>query len=182
MKMSIYPDKEKCLEMLKEYGTPPHVIRHCTAVAGVAVKTAKELNKHGFDLDTDLVMCAGMLHDIARKENDHPAVGAAYLREKGLDRAADIVKVHMRYPITKNVYESTETDMVCLGDRTVCEDEYVGVDKRMEYIINKAKRNAGDEVDKVVAIILEKKEELKQYISDIEKIIGMSFDELIRGK
>ena len=167
--------------MLHAYGTPPHVIAHCTAVADVAVKVAEALNEHDFHLNVPLILCAGMLHDIARKEKDHPKVGADYLQAKGLPLAADIVRDHMKRPITEDVYASTEADLVCLGDRTVLEDHYVGPDRRMAYIIDKVRRRSGEDTDKITAIILEKKADLKRCIAALEEIIGMSMNDLIQG-
>ncbi len=48
--------------------------------------------------------------------------------------------------------------MVCLGDRLVMEDRYVGLDSRIEYIIDKARRNGIRK--KPIPIILEKKKTL----------------------
>ena len=33
-----HPDKNECLQVLAEYGTPAHVVGHCKSVAAVACK------------------------------------------------------------------------------------------------------------------------------------------------
>lgn len=171
-----HPTKEECQRLLVFYGTPVHVQGHCKAVANVAYTTARELNKHGFNFDLDLIMAAGMLHDIARLEDKHWEAGARIAEKHGYKQEADIIKVHMTYSPFSPLNTATETDFVCLGDRTVKEDKYVGLDERIEYIIDKAARNGHPEAK---PIILEKKKDTKRFINEIEEVIGMSLDELM---
>ena len=77
------------------------------------------------------------------------------------------------HPIT----QATETDLVCLADRLVKEDRYVGIDERVQYIIDKAVRNGHPEAE---PRILEKKEELKEFVHGIEVEIHMTVDELMK--
>ena len=174
-----YPSREKCVEYLNEYGTPEHVIGHCKAVADVAVTVGKRLNEKGLKLNIGLIEAAGLTHDLARVEDKHWEVAANFLCKKGYESVADIVKVHMYYPQFSKPEETTETDLVCLGDRTVKEDKYVGVEERMAYIINKAQRNSGD--PEVIERILEKKKQLISYINGLEKIMGVSLEQLMKG-
>ena len=174
--MKEYPGREECLKMLKEYGTPAHVVGHCNAVAGVATAVGKRLNDKGFNLNIGLIEAAGLTHDIARVRDKHWEVAAKYLRNIGYDKVADIVEVHMFYPEFSKAEETNETDLVCLGDRTVKEDKYVGV----EDIIAKADRYSGNEKEEVVAKILKKKQQLIKYIDDLEKIMEISLDDLMR--
>lgn len=178
MKQS-HPSRQECLRILEEYKTPPHVIRHCMAVADTALKVAAALNEHGYQLDLELIEAAGSLHDIARKEEEHWNRGAEIAESLGLFQEADIIRVHMHYSPFSPVDEITETDMVCLGDRTVKEDEYVGLDKRMEYILEKAKKGGRPNS---VERILEKREETREFVRGIEKVIGMTLDQLMKGE
>ncbi|QHI73758.1 hypothetical protein [Aminipila terrae] len=50
-----YLTVEECSELLKKYDTPPHVIRHCEAVADAAVRLAAALNEKGSHLDIELI-------------------------------------------------------------------------------------------------------------------------------
>ena len=61
-----HPDRQECLRLLKEYGTPEHVIRHCMAVADTAVRIGRALNEHGYHLDLELIQAAALIYDIAR--------------------------------------------------------------------------------------------------------------------
>ena len=127
-------------------------------------------------LDIELTQSAGLLHDMARVEDNHWDVAADFCLEHGLRDEAKIIRIHMMYEFTRDAMHLTEGDMVCLGDRLVLEDKYVGIDERMDYIIAKAERR-GDTTAK--PIILRKKEETKVLLRQIEDRIGMSIDELL---
>ena len=173
--MKNYPNYEECLAILHGYPTPEHVIGHCFAVAATARCLARALNEKGFDLDVDLTFAAGMLHDIARVHEDHQKVGADYIRELGWPDVADIIAVHMTYPKFNEPEETDETDLVCLGDRVCKFDQYVGVDERMEYIIDKHHRDP-----KVEARIYANKHFITDYIAGLEAILGRSVDEILK--
>ena len=173
-----HPTVEECERLLDEYGTPEHVRRHCREVARVAVTISKALNERGSGLDAELVLAAGMLHDIARTEDRHWDVGADIMEKLGYEEEGRIIRAHMKYPGFSPLDKVTETDMVCLGDRLVKEDSYVGLDARMDYIIDKAKRNGRPDAER---IILEKKKDTRRFIDEIEDRIGVSIDELLDG-
>lgn len=177
--MQNHPSRQECLRYLKEYKTPDHVIRHCQAVADTAVKIGRALNQQGYHLDLGLIEAAGLIHDIARVEEKHWERGYQLAKERGYDQEADIIKVHMHYSPFSAAENVNETDLVCLADRVVKEDTYVGLDKRMEYIIQKARQQGHADAEKR---IMEKKKEAQVLIDGIEKTIGMTFDELMKGK
>ena len=173
-KTSHAPSEEECLKMLEEYGTPPHVVRHCRAVARAAVRMGKALNAHGFHLDIGLLDAAGLLHDIARVEEAHWEKGAKIVREKGYPRVADLILPHMTYGPNHGQEEITELDVLCLADRMVQEDRYIGLMDRMRVVLEKYRENpqAYERVrDKMMA-----SEEQRQRI---EKITGKSIDQIM---
>ena len=174
-----HPTREECMKILAEYGTPEHVRRHCNAVAGTAYSIGAELNKNGYSMNLELILAAGMLHDIARKEDRHWDVAADYLESLGYSEESRIIRVHMTYSPFSQIEDIDETDIVCLGDRLVKEDEYVGIDERIQYIIDKAVRNGNEEK---IPFVLEKKKDTERLIKQIENKIGMSIDELMKGK
>ncbi|MEE3362337.1 MAG: HD domain-containing protein [Anaerovoracaceae bacterium] len=167
--------RQQCMDLLRDYGTPPHVVAHCRAVADVAVRLGRALNEHGYSIDIPLTENAALLHDIARVEDEHWNVGADYLESLGLHDQAAIVRQHMFYDHYSPVEELNAMDLVCIGDRTVKEHTYVGVDERFEYIMNKP-RNLPPEARKRVAA---KKEELKRLLEEIKGVTGCSLDELM---
>lgn len=164
--------EEECNALFEKYRTPVHVIGHCRAVSDTAVVIGRKLNEHGLDLDIDLIKGAGLAHDVARVSDQHWEVGAKILEELGYTDEAAIVRVHMTYDF--HPFEKlNETDLVCLGDRLVKEDRYVGLDDRIEYIIHKA----GD-VPERTARILAKKSETEKLMKKIEETIGQTIDSL----
>lgn len=173
-----HPDRQECLRLLKEYGTPEHVVRHCVAVADTALAIGTALNEHGHHLDLELIQAAGLIHDIARVEDEHWEKGYQLARKLGYEQEADIIRQHMYYSPFSPVEHVTEADLVCLGDRLVKEDQYVGLDKRMAYIIEKARKQGHPEAEKH---ILEKKQEAERLLDGIEKTIGTTVDQLMKG-
>jgi len=169
-----HPSREECLALLKNYHTPDHVIRHCIKVTETALKIGKALNDKGFDLDLGLIQGAGLIHDIARVEDRHWDVGAEIASRFGYDQEAEIIKVHMFHICSPVAEEIDETDILCLADRMVKEDEYVGLEKRMQYIIEKFKEDR-----EAVQRISEKMRDNQAMIRRIEQIIGTSIDSLM---
>ena len=169
--------KGRNLKLLEEYGTPTRVKGHCRAVADTACRIGRALNRHGHHFDLELVNAAGLLHDIARVKEHHWDVGADFAEKLGYVQEAAIIRVHMTYSPFHPITQATETDLVCLADRLVKEDRYVGIDERVQYIIDKAVRNGHPEAE---PRILEKKEELKEFVHEIEVEIHMTVDELMK--
>jgi uncharacterized protein len=169
-----HPSREECFALLKKYHTPEHVVRHCIKVTETALKIGKALNDKGCDLDLDLIQGAGLIHDIARVEDKHWEVGAEIASELGYHQEAEIIKVHMFYNSNPNQGEINETDIICLSDRMVKEDEYVGLTNRMQYILDKFKGN-----QEAIERISERIKDNQAMIGRIEKIIGASIDSLV---
>ena len=161
-----------CKKLYEKYETPEHVVGHCKAVRDTAVGIARALNNHGYNLDIELIQGAALAHDVARVREHHELVGAKILSDLGYNDEAAIVKVHMRYSF--NDFEHlNETDLVCLGDRLVKEDKYVGLDERIDYIIHKV----GDKPE-VTKRILESKAATRIFMKKIEETIGQTIDSL----
>lgn len=132
------PTADECMELLKNYGTPAHVVRHCAAVARTAVCLATALNRSGDCLNEDLIRAAAFLHDIARTEPHHGPVGAAYVAEAGYPAVAALIEPHMVY-MPEQPHVIREQDILCLADRMVKEDRYIGLEARMAQILEKKK-------------------------------------------
>jgi putative nucleotidyltransferase with HDIG domain len=169
-----HPSKEECMALLKEYQTPEHVIRHCLKVTETALKIAVALNEKGENLDLELIQGAGLIHDIARVEDKHWEIGADIAYQHGYDKESEIIRVHMHYICDPQKPSLNETDILCLADRMVKEDEYVGLERRMQYILDKFKENS-----EAVARISERIKDNKALIHRIEKAIGTSIDSLM---
>lgn len=167
--------EEQCECLLKENGTPERVIRHCRAVSETASRIAEELNRSGCHFDVELIRSSGLIHDVRRTDPDHAASGADLLESIGYPDEAAIVRDHMRHRF-RALSEADETDIVCLGDRLVEEDQYVGLHERIAYLIHKWK--AVDE--RVHRIIIGMRKECETFIYEIETRIGRPIDSLFR--
>lgn len=167
--------KNMAMDFLLDYGTPEHVVAHCIAVADVAKKIGKALNDKGFSLDLRLIETAGLLHDMARIDDKHWEVSADFLQRRGFEQEASIIRVHMHHHFPNDPWLSTETDMVCLADRLVLEDQYVGLHVRMDYIIKKA-----GEQPEIIQRIQANKILVGEYISNLESILGESIEAIVQ--
>ena len=165
--------REEVSGLYVKYATPDHVKAHCRAVAETALKLGEALNKHGYSLDLDLIVGAGLAHDVARTSEEHWKVGADALDALGYHDEAEIIRVHMFYSPFNKVEKLNECDMVCLADRLVKEDKYVGLDERIAYILNKA-----PDKPEIVANIMLRKAETEKLLSEIADVIGMTVDSL----
>ena len=81
----------------------------------------------------------------------------------------------MKYSHFHPVEKLDECDLVCLADRLVKEDQYVGLDERINYILNKAPKKP-----EIIQTIMERKEETRQLLSEIEQVIGKTIDNLLQ--
>ncbi len=66
MKNYSLPTRKECFDIIKKHRVPPHIVKHCMAVAKLAVFLAQRLNDKGVAVDIDLVDRACLLHDVAR--------------------------------------------------------------------------------------------------------------------
>ena len=60
------PSREQALNLLYKSGCSRNVIRHCKAVAKLALEIAKRCQERGVDVDIKLVTIGALLHDIGR--------------------------------------------------------------------------------------------------------------------
>ena len=88
------PDPGECRRLLRENGCSDEVIRHCEAVASLAVRIARRCKA-----DVGLVETGALLHDLGRCRThsiDHAVVGARMVRELGLpEEVASVVERHI---------------------------------------------------------------------------------------
>ena len=159
-------------ELYMKYQTPSWVIAHCREVSRVGVKIAEALNEAGGSFDTELVRTSGLIHDVMRTYENHDQAASEMLKDLGYLDEAQVVSHHMRYYFNP-IDEINETDIMCLADRVVKEDQYVGIDKRVDYLIHKP-----GETPERTQRLLEAKEGSKKFISLLEGRMGRSLDSL----
>jgi uncharacterized protein len=129
------PSREQAIELLTKNGCPPQVVRHCVAVADLAVETARELEAKGYKIDVPLVEAGALLHDLGRSKThgiDHSLVGAQIAQTISLPESiVNIIKRHVgggisaveaeKFGWPKDVYtpQTLEEKVVCYADKLI---------------------------------------------------------------
>ncbi|MDR1954241.1 MAG: TIGR03960 family B12-binding radical SAM protein, partial [Clostridiales Family XIII bacterium] len=170
-----------CFALLKEHGTPDHVVRHCVSVADAAMRIGEALNDampsdaDGDRIDIALIERAALLHDIARVLPNHGVAGAAIVAEYDT-AAAEIIADHMNHDFPDSVRDIRETDIVSLADRSVHEDRYIGFRDRMQIIMERFADNP-----EAVSVMQDKMAQTERLIAEIERIVSRDIDEIATG-
>lgn len=129
------PNREQAIQLLRQNNCSLQVIRHCIAVADLAVETAYKLAAKGQKIDAELVEAGALLHDLGRSKNhtvDHAIVGAQIAQSTGLpDSVIRIIKRHVGAGITaeeaarfgwpKDIYmpQTLEEKVVSYADKLI---------------------------------------------------------------
>ena len=142
------PTPEEAIEILRESGCSPNVIRHCRAVAEIAVKIALKCRERGIPVDLELIRIGALLHDLGRSKTHsvhHPEVGAKIAEELGLPEAIiRIIKRHigggltaeeaaeLGWPVENYLPETLEEKIVTYADKLIDGDKVVPIEKTIE--------------------------------------------------
>lgn len=124
---------EVCEALLDAADADDRLRSHCRAVAALADELCAALRQKGLSLDAEAVHAAALLHDIARSEKDHAALGALWLRELGYEKEAGIVRRHHDPDAT----ELNEAALVFLADKAVRGSERATIDERFAASLEK---------------------------------------------
>ena len=121
-------DERVCLALLEAAGADENLIAHCEAAAALADELCAVLTEKGITLDANLIHCAALLHDLARAENNHAALGTVWLRELGYPEVAEIVRQH-HDPDSTAINEAA---VVYIADKAVQGSERVPIAGRFD--------------------------------------------------
>jgi uncharacterized protein len=135
MLLSLLPTRSEALQLLKDAKCASHVLRHCRAVATVAVRIAQEISEQGTNVDIDLVQAGALLHDIGRgvtHSADHGVAGVIIAQSFGL--APSLIRIIERHigsgidtkearrlglPIKNYLPKSLEEKIVTYADKLI---------------------------------------------------------------
>jgi uncharacterized protein len=147
------PSKEQALQILCKDGCPKNVIRHCKAVAELAVEIAEACKKNGSDVDLELVEIGALLHDVGRAKTHsvhHAIVGANIAKSLGLpEPVVSIIKRHVGGGISavearklgwpRDVYipQTLEEKIVSYADKLIEGSRRVPIEKTIESLSRK---------------------------------------------
>lgn len=121
------PTKPECEAILAGQEVDARIIRHSRKVAKIAVRLAAALLHCGHEIDPDLAQAGALLHDVAKGQSNHAAVGASILSAMGFDRVAEIVAAHTDLGGFRKLDESA---IVYLADKLVRREEPVTLEER----------------------------------------------------
>lgn len=124
-----------CLAMLRAAGADDALVAHCRAVTALADELCARLKEKGFSLDSGAIHAAALLHDIAKGEQNHAAVGGLWLNELGYPQLAEIVRQHTE-PDSDAL---NEAGLVFLADKLVRGAERVELEERFGASLAKCK-------------------------------------------
>ncbi|MDR3561568.1 MAG: NTP transferase domain-containing protein [Negativicutes bacterium] len=161
------PTRNECEAIMTKMTVPDMVARHGRLVAEVAWGLAEQLNQISPGLDANLVMAAGLLHDLAKGKPDHASRGARMLRRLGYPRVAEIVACHTDIVWQDNQLLN-EAAIVYLADKLVLKDRIVSIEERFQCSLAKF---AADE-DALLAI-RGRQEKTQAIIKKIEQLLGL---------
>jgi putative nucleotidyltransferase with HDIG domain len=128
------PDCDTCRRLLEEYRVPPHIVAHSRQVAAIGVALGEALAGAGLEFDRQLLLSAGLLHDIAKMaslENgrDHAELGGEWLEREGYPEVAEIVRCHVRLPAAA-AGPPDAREVIFYADKRVRHDEIVSLPER----------------------------------------------------
>ena len=169
------PSREQALHFLRESGCHPKVIRHCEAVATLALKTAKNVEKKNLNVDSHLVEIGALLHDIGRSKTHtvhHAVVGAELGEVLGLPKPViSIIKRHVGGGITNSEAEelgwpndvympmSLEEKIVSYADKLIGNAKRVPIEETLKELASKHGQDAAERALKI-------HKEIKQLIGE----------------
>jgi uncharacterized protein len=139
------PSPEEAIKILQESGCSTNVVRHCKAVANLAIQIAEKCANNGVHVDIDLVQIGALLHDIGRSKThgvNHPIAGAEIVRSLGLlDSLVHIVERHLGggisakearefgWPEGTYIPETLEEKIVSYADKLIEGERQVPIEK-----------------------------------------------------
>jgi molybdenum cofactor cytidylyltransferase len=171
------PTPEECLALLSEtFGVDENVIDHGKMVAEVALVLGKAIQESKTDLNLDLLVAAGLLHDLARNQRDHARVAMQMLNNLDYPAVAEIVGVHMDIRL-EDGKAITEKEIVFLADKLVNGTRIVGLKSRFDRVI----KRYGSEPD-VLASIKDRLGSALKIQHRVEQLAGRPLEAIVGPK
>lgn len=124
------PTRAECEAILVAQSVAPSQVRHSRRVAEVAERIALALERSGLTLNVELVRAGALLHDLAKGQPNHAAVGAEFLRSMDFPRVATVVGAHTELDFLGGQLD--ERAVVYLADKLVRGDSVVTLEWRFQ--------------------------------------------------
>ncbi len=167
------PSEKECEAIWSRLGVSEEIRAHSRLVAELARILAVLLNGAGLNLDLPLIVAAGLLHDIARRERDHARAGADLLVRMGYPRVGVLVARHMDiHPANAS---PGEAELIYFADKCVEGDRLVSLEDRFERSMS---RHAGQ--PDVLKKIRKRRQDAESIGSRIAAAIGSPVEDVVR--
>ncbi len=134
------PGEETCLELLRRYETPDHIILHSKRVWDVGQLLGEALRRNQLSVDMALLRASCLLHDVGKYPclvdgtRYHDIRGEKILEEEGYPEVARIVVQHVI--LRSNIRDGIkEEHIVYYADKRVVHDNIVSVEERFKYLL-----------------------------------------------
>jgi putative nucleotidyltransferase with HDIG domain len=124
------PTRAECEAILAIQSVAPSQVRHSRRVTEVAERIALALARSGLPLNVELVRAGALLHDLAKGQPNHAAVGAEILRSMDFPRVATVVGAHTQLDFSGGQLD--ERAIVYLADKLVRGDSVVTLEQRFQ--------------------------------------------------
>ena len=136
------PTQEQCFLLMCEMKMMDHIVVHSMQVCRVATFLAEHLDAAQNRFNHDLIRAAALLHDITKTrsfktEENHALTGGQLLAEQGYSEVSDLVRQHVRLDAYPDPVTLGEAEIINYADKRVLHDRIVGLDKRLDYILEK---------------------------------------------
>jgi uncharacterized protein len=161
----LLPNREQAIELLNKNQCPLQVIRHCIAVADLALETATKLEAEGIKIDLQLVEAGALLHDLGRSKNqtvNHALVGAEMAKSQNLpESVVKIIKRHVGggitdkeaekfgWPKDKYIPQTLEEKVVSYADKLIDQSNRISIEIEIERLQKENKSEAAERVRKL---------------------------------
>jgi putative nucleotidyltransferase with HDIG domain len=119
-----------------------HIVVHSMQVCRVATFLTEHLNNQHYRLNFDLIQSAALLHDITKTRSfktreDHAQTGGEYLKDRGYSEIGELIRQHVKLDNYSAAGQISEAEVLNYSDKRVLHDEIVGLDRRMDYILER---------------------------------------------
>jgi putative nucleotidyltransferase with HDIG domain len=136
------PTQKQCFLLMCEMKMMDHIVVHSMQVCRVATFLAEQLDAARNGLDHELIRAAALLHDITKTrsfktEENHALTGGQFLAEQGYPEVGELVRQHVRLDEYPDPVTLGEAQIINYADKRVLHDRIVGLDKRLDYILEK---------------------------------------------
>lgn len=136
------PSQKQCFLLMCTMKMMDHIVVHSMQVCRVAAFLAEQLNPAQDRLNYDLIRAAALLHDITKTrsfktEENHAVTGGQFLAEEGYPEVGELVRQHVRLDAYPETVILSEAQIINYADKRVLHDRIVGLDDRLDYILER---------------------------------------------